>query len=159
MKDGSLLKIGPSPQRSSNEAHGSITSINLWQQVNTHIRIERYPLWVQIYEQVQCGAENPCCRHTCMSEQKSLFIHKGIADSMQIEPILFEYLSVLERIGRAKGKQKVYRTRKLAGMVNISSWATRPNLVRRWRIILPTIWFNRNVTKISSTHFETGPAL
>ena len=41
-----------------------------------------------------------------MSEQRTLFIHKGIADSMQIEPILFEYLSVLERIGRAEGNKR-----------------------------------------------------
>ena len=64
--------------------------------------------------------------------ERALFIHEGIAGSMQIEQILFEYLSVLERIGRAK-ETKVCRTLKLAGPGNISCHGTGPKLAKRRR--------------------------
>ena len=51
---------------------------------------------------------------------------------MQIEPILFEFLSVLERIQRAKGNKRSLELKiGRQGVVNILLLLTRPKLISR----------------------------
>ena len=89
-----------------------------------------------------------------MRAERALFIHEGIAGSMQIEQILFEYLSVLERIGRAKGNKGLSNS-KIGGTGEYFMPRYRPKVGKETKEIAQIPFHNRN-NYFSTTFLHEG---